>query len=451
MGERTTMKLYFEDIGKLKKAEVELNGITVICGDNNTGKSTVGKVLFCIFNSCYKIDENILKQISIKLYVDVRDIIRSELRTKLSDSNQFTLDYFQKKILNYSVSEFIEFVQKLSDDCKVGINQIDEFLFLHLSLNYYKLISKSIDTKKEIYDLIKGTFKTPIDSYKVSRIKNFFDGVFDKQLINVKNKNALVSAIIKGKEFRAKFNTKGDMNFTLNFDFNNKAFFIDSPYEYKASLQDWNIEDSSLEHNSLYGLVEELLNSQYVDYLDVQRRIIEDRLDKFDNVIDKAVKGTLRRNDEKMDGFQFEGFDVPINISNLSTGVKSLLLLRVLCKSGKIAEHDVLILDEPEIHLHPEWQIVYAEAVVLLQRELNLTVLITSHSPSFVRAIECYCDYYDRMSLLDVYKTKKISDFEYTLENLSYMEYGVSELYDEFSKPYSKLDKMLEDKYNQGG
>ena len=85
---------------------------------------------------------------------------------------------------------------------------------------------------------------------------------------------------------------------------------------------------------------------------------------------------------------------------------------------------------------------------MLLQKELDLTVLITSHSPAFVRAIECYCDYYNRMSNLDVYKTKKISDFEYTLENLSYKEYGVSELYDDFSKPYLKLDKMLEDKYN---
>ena len=39
------MKLHIENIGKLKNADVILDGITVIAGKNNTGKSTVGKTL----------------------------------------------------------------------------------------------------------------------------------------------------------------------------------------------------------------------------------------------------------------------------------------------------------------------------------------------------------------------------------------------------------------------
>lgn len=53
------MKLHIENIGKLKSADVTLDGITVIAGKNNTGKSTVGKTLYCIFNSLYNIDEKI--------------------------------------------------------------------------------------------------------------------------------------------------------------------------------------------------------------------------------------------------------------------------------------------------------------------------------------------------------------------------------------------------------
>ena len=49
------MKLIIKNIGKLKNAEVEINGITVITGENNTGKSTVGKVLWSIFSSFYKV------------------------------------------------------------------------------------------------------------------------------------------------------------------------------------------------------------------------------------------------------------------------------------------------------------------------------------------------------------------------------------------------------------
>ena len=51
------MQLYLKNIGKLNEANIALNGITVIAGQNDTGKSTVGKVLFSVFNS-YKNIEN---------------------------------------------------------------------------------------------------------------------------------------------------------------------------------------------------------------------------------------------------------------------------------------------------------------------------------------------------------------------------------------------------------
>jgi AAA15 family ATPase/GTPase len=38
--------------------------------------------------------------------------------------------------------------------------------------------------------------------------------------------------------------------------------------------------------------------------------------------------------------------------------------------------------------LHPEWQIKFAELLVMLQKELNLTLLITTHSIDFLDAIE---------------------------------------------------------------
>ena len=53
------MKLRIENFAKIKEADIELNGITVIGGDNNTGKSTVGKVLFGVFNSLNNIEEKV--------------------------------------------------------------------------------------------------------------------------------------------------------------------------------------------------------------------------------------------------------------------------------------------------------------------------------------------------------------------------------------------------------
>ena len=56
---RKIMKLYLKNIGKVKQASVELNGITVIAGENNTGKSTIGRTLFALFRSFFNIDRRI--------------------------------------------------------------------------------------------------------------------------------------------------------------------------------------------------------------------------------------------------------------------------------------------------------------------------------------------------------------------------------------------------------
>ena len=55
------MKLSIENFAKIKKADITIDGITVIAGENNTGKSTVGKILFSLFNSSNNIDEKIME------------------------------------------------------------------------------------------------------------------------------------------------------------------------------------------------------------------------------------------------------------------------------------------------------------------------------------------------------------------------------------------------------
>ena len=44
------MKLKIQNFAKIKEANIVIDGITVIAGENNTGKSTVGKILFSLFN-----------------------------------------------------------------------------------------------------------------------------------------------------------------------------------------------------------------------------------------------------------------------------------------------------------------------------------------------------------------------------------------------------------------
>ena len=53
------MLLKIENLGMVDRANIEVNGITIIAGDNNTGKSTIGKALFAIFNALCNSEEKI--------------------------------------------------------------------------------------------------------------------------------------------------------------------------------------------------------------------------------------------------------------------------------------------------------------------------------------------------------------------------------------------------------
>ena len=56
------MRLEIRNIGKVRHADIAIDGITVIAGENNTGKSTVGKVLFSVFNALSDIDQKISEE-----------------------------------------------------------------------------------------------------------------------------------------------------------------------------------------------------------------------------------------------------------------------------------------------------------------------------------------------------------------------------------------------------
>lgn len=55
------MKIALKNINKIKEGSISLNGLTVLTGVNDSGKSTVGKMLFALvkaFNNTKHFNEN---------------------------------------------------------------------------------------------------------------------------------------------------------------------------------------------------------------------------------------------------------------------------------------------------------------------------------------------------------------------------------------------------------
>ncbi|MGX8678879.1 MAG: hypothetical protein ACQGQO_07215 [Sphaerochaetaceae bacterium] len=50
------LKIKIDNIGLIRDSEVTLSGLTVITGDNNSGKTTVGKTLYSVFSSLIDVE-----------------------------------------------------------------------------------------------------------------------------------------------------------------------------------------------------------------------------------------------------------------------------------------------------------------------------------------------------------------------------------------------------------
>ena len=98
-----------------------------------------------------------------------------------------------------------------------------------------------------------------------------------------------------------------------------------------------------------------------------------------------------------------------IRLSDCATGIKSFSVLDILYERGVLDNRTLLVVDEPEVHLHPQWIFEYAKILVRLNRKLGVRLLITTHSPDMLNALKHVADV-DQVSDLQFYLAEQVSD-----------------------------------------
>jgi predicted ATPase len=133
-----------------------------------------------------------------------------------------------------------------------------------------------------------------------------------------------------------------------------------------------------------------------------------DKTKKLNQVIFDIIKGDFVINSNGL--LKFKRQDIDFDMSNVATGIKSFGIIQMLLENESLNSNSLLILDEPEVHLHPNWQVKYAEILVLLSKELAIPIVMTSHSPYFIEALEAYSKKYKYESSTNFYFAKKNED-----------------------------------------
>ena len=136
---------------------------------------------------------------------------------------------------------------------------------------------------------------------------------------------------------------------------------------------------------------------------------------------------------------------MPLNLNSISAGLKSFVILKQLLLNGELKEKDVIVLDEPEIHLHPEWQMKYAEIIVCLQKEFDFSIVVTTHSSHFMEALELYSKKYGISDKGHYYLAKHYNSGTKFLD----VTESTGEIYKEMVEPSLSLDVLREELYSE--
>lgn len=377
------MKLHIYNLGKIQKAEIDIDGITVIAGSNNTGKSTVGKSIFSLFNSLTNMESKVLAQKTTSIRTLCRRVIRDLLahKTALGESARAINNLITTLSRSIATSVMEEY-QKSGEIFFEDVQPI-----LREALEKAKIMPDADEADEMFVTFYTGICEIlELSEVTISQalVTRYFDRVFNSQINTLqKSEKAIITLELKKRNVSIEFLNHKCVSLNSEIAILHKAIYIDNPFVVDM-LDD---VDYGLSQNPLV----DLLDTQYSmdDGHVIESVLAEEKMDAVFNMLSSVVKGRIL----VQDGSYFledEDIDQPISIKNLSSGLKSFVLLKMLVESGVICNNDVLVLDEPEIHLHPEWQIVYAELIVLLQKYLNLSVIVTTHSPYFLDAIDLF-------------------------------------------------------------
>lgn len=105
--------------------------------------------------------------------------------------------------------------------------------------------------------------------------------------------------------------------------------------------------------------------------------------------------------------------------------------------NGYLNEETILVLDEPESHLHPEWINRFAEILMLLIKEAGIHILLTTHSPNLLLALNVYAKRYNSIEKSHFYLAQTLDEsWQATLKNI---DNDISEGYSHLSIPLIEM------------
>ena len=432
--EKTPMELSIENFAKIKTARIKLDGITAIAGLNDTGKSTVGKILYGMFSAIANIDKSVV--------LAKKRSIQQELNSLLHQNNLNSHGSISQSAFRYT-REFI-------DDLVVSENKTDALDAYLRNLEERQKefeITYNEDLKTQITESIRKVLSIPDEKVAQSVVSLAFQKIFNERINNIDNPDAdaTVGLLVKNRPIELVFRDDSLESMRREISLVNSATYIDNPFVLDRLNQLTVYENREAPWvrnltNKLISLNEKKKNEALEDEA-LSRMIVREGLQKILDELDKVAPGSI---DNTHDGYLYrrEKSGKALSVNSLSTGLKAFAIIKRLLLNQGLKERDVLILDEPEVHLHPKWQLKYAEIIVLLQKTFNLTIVVTTHSSHFLEALDLYSKIHKTSDICSYYFASCIQDSDLvSFENVTGQ---LEKIYSNLVQPSFLIDEIKE-------
>ena len=420
---KSNIKVVTEGFRAIGHAAIQISGITVVAGENSSGKSTISKLLYELFNTV----------------ANYEVLVKEELMREFNDLFQFF------KIVSTDLKEFDYFnIRQLSyeDVYKdLSLKEIEDTLLSFLNKIYENDIQKSNRYNTIVDNILEE--KITDHNNDLTRLKSFVKNKIREAEERVKARSINLFTQELSKEFRS--NVLPDIfevseeeevivalnkpSLSLPFSIK-KAIYIDTPMSLSVwgdNNKYWNILNKLLlrvEKNAFYPSSMSLLIS--------------------DNIKGEADRSGLLNNDFSFYREDGEVFD----LAEVATGIKAFSIIQLLLKNGHIDNRTLLIIDEPESHLHPQWIVEYARMIVLLHKHIGVKFFLASHNPDMVSAIRYIAEKEGVLDNVNYYLAEK-AEGEMYLYNYTPLKNDISPIFKSFNIAIERISQYSVDSDNE--
>lgn len=430
------IRIKTENFRAVKQADIIINGITVVAGENGCGKSSISKLLYFLYKTVSNYDVLVKEKLITNLRDVIRflDIIQQELRLNVKDRN--LRDEFRKEISELRRSLYV--TEYLEDELKNWLKIVDKLEDVYKSSENKESSPSLREHSVRLNYIIKDILKTKDSENEISdsfsKIKIFIESRFKQAIGKIESRptslfiEELKSVFSEG-DLPKKFEVLEYDDLIVSLERNHlsipysiqNAIYIDTPMMIS-------VEDSHNVHwNDLNELLLEKGNSN-----SVFTNLISKDITQGDVVVEEGIYSA--------DDFKFKRSDgAMFNLLDVATGIKSFSILQMLLKNGSLTDKTLLIIDEPESNLHPQWIIEYARIIVLLNKELGVKFFLATHNPDMVSAIRYISEKENTLEKVNFYLAEKSDEkFKY---NYKFLDKEIDPIFESFNIAIDRINK----------